>query len=93
MVIILPCTQKIIPLTYVLTSAKLDATGHHWIAGLANYNFVLNYHSGKMNVDADALSYIQKGESDQDIEADSVCALISHAGHGTALMEAYCCNI
>ena len=31
------------PLTYVLTSAKLDATGHHWVAGLANYNFALNY--------------------------------------------------
>ena len=47
------------PLTYVLTSAKLDAIGHHWIAGLANYNFVLNYQSGKTN--ADALSHISKG--------------------------------
>ena len=26
-------------LTYILTSAKLDATGHHWVASLANYNF------------------------------------------------------
>ena len=24
------------PLTYVLTNAKLDATGHHWVAGLTN---------------------------------------------------------
>ena len=31
------------PLTYVLTSAKLDAMGHHWVAGLANYNFALYY--------------------------------------------------
>ena len=31
------------PLTYVLTSAKLDKTGHHLVAGLANYNFALNY--------------------------------------------------
>ena len=36
------------PLTYVLTSAKLDATGHCRVAGLANYNFALNYRSGKI---------------------------------------------
>ena len=29
------------PLTYVLTSAKLDATGHRWIAALSSYNFSL----------------------------------------------------
>ena len=46
------------PLTYILTSVKLDATGLHWIASLANYNFTLSYWSGKMNVDADALSDI-----------------------------------
>ena len=27
------------PLTYVATTAKLDAMGHRWITGLANYNF------------------------------------------------------
>ena len=31
------------PLTYVLTSAKLNTTDHCWIASLANYNFALNY--------------------------------------------------
>ena len=29
------------PLTYVLTRTKLDATGHWWVAGLANYSFAL----------------------------------------------------
>ena len=33
------------PLTYILTSAKLDATGHHCVSSLANYNFGLNYKS------------------------------------------------
>ena len=42
------------PLTYVLTSAKLDATGQRWIAALASYNFSLHYKSGKMNIEADA---------------------------------------
>ena len=27
------------PLTYVLTTAKLDTMGHRWITGLTNYNF------------------------------------------------------
>ena len=41
------------PLTYVLTMAKLDATGQRWVAALANY-FKINYHGGKQNVDANA---------------------------------------
>ena len=44
------------PLTYILTTAKLDATGQRWVANLANYNFSIKYKSGKANVDADALS-------------------------------------
>ena len=36
------------PLTYVLTTAKLDAASHHWVTSLANYNFRLHYMSRKM---------------------------------------------
>ena len=46
------------PLTYILTTAKLDATGHRWVAALAAYNFTLHYRPGKTNIDADALSRI-----------------------------------
>ena len=46
------------PLTYVLTTAKLDATGQRWVAALANYNFDIYYRCGKTNADADALSRI-----------------------------------
>ena len=46
------------PLTYVLTTAKLDAMGQRWVTALANYNFKVIYHSGKQNMDADALSRI-----------------------------------
>ena len=46
-------------LTYVLTTAKLDATGQRWVASLANYDFIIFYLSGKQNVEADALSRIQ----------------------------------
>ena len=46
------------PLTYVLTSAKLDAMGQRWIASLANYDFKIFYRSGHLNVDTDSLSRI-----------------------------------
>ena len=46
------------PLTYVSTTAKLDAMGHRLLASLANYNFHLHYPSGRSNVEADALSQI-----------------------------------
>ena len=34
------------PLTYVLTSVKLNATGHHWVGSLANYDFTITCKSG-----------------------------------------------
>ena len=46
------------PLTYVLTTTKLDAASHHWVVSLANYNFRLYYQVGKTNIDADALSRV-----------------------------------
>ncbi len=44
------------PLTYILTSAKLDATRHRWVAELSDFNFTIRYRPGKINVDADTLS-------------------------------------
>lgn len=44
------------PLTYILTSAKLDATGHRWVAALSAYQFSITYKPGKTNTNADALS-------------------------------------
>ena len=46
------------PLTYILTTAKLDATDQRWVASLANYTFSIFKRSGKLNVEADALSLI-----------------------------------
>ena len=46
------------PLTNMLTTAKLDAASHCWVASLANYNFRLHYRAGKTNIDADALSRV-----------------------------------
>ena len=47
---------------YILTSAKLDATGQRWVASLTNYDFHIFYKSGKTNVKADALSRTPRPE-------------------------------
>ena len=44
------------PLTYILSSAKLDAAGHRWLAALGAYNFTIKYRAGVTNADADGLS-------------------------------------
>ncbi len=44
------------PLTYVLTSAKLDAASHRWLAALSTFDFHIKYRAGKANQDADGLS-------------------------------------
>ena len=42
------------PVTYVLSSAKLNATGLRWIGELADFNFTIHYCPGKSNIDANA---------------------------------------
>ena len=46
------------PLTYVLTTAKLDTKSHCLVASLGNYNFQLYYRAEKTNINADALSRV-----------------------------------
>ena len=46
------------PLTYIMTTPNLDATGHQWVGALANYNFCLEYQKGCDNAVADVLSQI-----------------------------------
>ena len=56
------------PLTYVLTSAKLNATGHRWLASLATYEFDIQYRQGKNNIDADLLSRLPDGDVSREWE-------------------------
>lgn len=44
------------PLTYVLTTAKLSAVGHRWLAALSTYDFDVQYRPGRHNIDADLFS-------------------------------------
>ena len=44
------------PLTYIFSSANLDAASQRWVAQLASYNFALQYQKGKDNTVANFLS-------------------------------------
>ena len=89
------------PLTYVLTSAKLDACGQRWVAKLANYNFTIRYRCGQSNVEADALSTISwpKVLSDEDIDIDLECmdthvvnAVLTVTNSKSSLIESVSCS-
>ena len=67
------------PLTYIFTTAKLDATSQRWVYALSNYQFSIEYRSGKLNQDADGLSRIRWPEAlnIQHVSCNSVQALLS----------------
>ena len=46
------------PLTYIMTTPNLDATGHQWVGALAKFNFWLEYQKGQDNTVADMLTRI-----------------------------------
>ena len=70
-------------LAYVLTTAKLDATGHRWVAALSNYTFSIIYKPGKGHIDADALYHIRWPEAMEQV-SQTVHALCEgvQAPHG-----------
>ena len=72
------------PLTCLLTMAKLDATGQRWVACLANYNFKLHYKSGKLTVEADALSRIPWEQEEELHTVDTIAdkAIINRGYNG-----------
>ena len=56
------------PLTYIFSSAHLDAAGHRWVASLADYNFSLEYQKGKDNKVADFLSHMENCLPEEEVE-------------------------
>ena len=70
-------------LTHILSTARLDATGHRWVATLSNYNFTLTYRSGNLNKDADALSRLPEATEAQPIIYPNVLKAIMHTSQVT----------
>ena len=60
-----------------MSSPNLDATGHHWVAALANFNMSLEYQKGTDNKVADCLSRVTER-----LDERSVKALIEQAKAG-----------
>lgn len=56
------------PLTYLLTSAKLDATSYRWLSSLSTFTFKIQYRAGSKNQDADGLSRRPQAEIPDDLE-------------------------
>ena len=46
------------PLTYIMMTPNLDATGHQWVGALARFTFQLEYQKGWDNTVADVLSWV-----------------------------------
>ena len=49
-------------LKYIFTQKDLNLRQRRWVEYLEYYDFILNYHLGKANVVADALSRKSRGE-------------------------------
>ena len=56
------------PLTYIFSSANLDAAGQHWVARLTSYNFSLEYQKGKDNMVADFLSRMNEHLPEEEVQ-------------------------
>ena len=77
------------PLTYINTTAKLDAVGQRWVAALASYKFDMHYQTGKTNTAADALSHIKLAQEncDQCIPANFLTAISTVAMMSNPLLN------
>lgn len=70
------------PLTYILSTAKLNATGLRWVGELSDFNFEIKYRPGKVNIDADSLSRIP---GDFQKYMDSCTQTVSHQEFNAAV--------
>ena len=56
------------PLTYIFSSANLDAAGQHWVAHLTSYNFSQEYQKGKDNIVANFLSQMNECLPEEEVQ-------------------------
>ena len=85
------CVSDNNPLTYVQTTAKLNAAGLRWVNQLANYHFSIRYRPGKKHLDADYLSRhplkcLEEAEAEASValQAEDVDILLSESGRRPA---------
>ena len=69
------------PLTYVMTSPNLDATGHQWVAALANFNMSLEYQKGSNNKVANCLSHMTERLDEDSVKSTDRTSQGRRRGH------------
>lgn len=68
------------PLTYIMSTSKLNAVGHRWVGEIADFRFDIRYRPGKRNADADTLSRLPLdidryvAECTEEWSKEAVCA-------------------
>ena len=79
------------PLTYIMTTPNLDATGHWWVGALVRFNFQLEYQKGWDNTVVDALSWITTCLVPEAVQSilDGVTLGMAHRaeGHDPSVVE------
>lgn len=70
------------PLKYVMSSAKLDATGQRWVSRLAGFEFDVQYRRGRSNANADALSRMSTQEVTEALQTCPQQVRASQPQHG-----------
>lgn len=84
------------PLTYILSSAKLYATGHRWASALAGFNFDIKYRAGHKDKDADAMSRLPTNNQEEkyhEISNSAVKAISCQNNTITYIAVVPSCNI
>ena len=62
------------PLTYIMTTPYLNATGHWWVAVMAGYNMTIKYLKGTNNKVTNMMSWVPKW-----LDPETVTVLLNHA--------------
>ena len=71
------------PLSYVLSSAKLNAKGMRWLSNLSQFQFVIRYRPGKDSKDCDFLSRIDDfSDHKEELGEKTVGAILQAFAHG-----------
>ena len=81
------------PLTYILTTPNLDATGYHWVGMLASFEFSLEYQKGMDNGAADMLSQVPVEHDHTTVQSLLEGAVIGTVDQGKAeVSESFLCE-
>ena len=71
------------PLTYIMTTPNLDATGHRWVATMAGYDMTIEYLKGTDNKVTNMMSRVPK-----QLDLETVTVLLNHAQNSDMLPQA-----